>query len=70
MANCPAPSLTMTNSDENPFSIKPPSNARNRGDAPMAFALDPQGIEMVPPAGDFGDRRMGIRLQAAQRLLG
>jgi hypothetical protein len=40
------------------------------GDAPMAFALDPQGIEMLLPAGDFGNRRMRMRLQAAQRLLG
>ena len=30
IANCPAPSLTITNSGENPFSIKPPSKARNR----------------------------------------
>jgi hypothetical protein len=52
----------MTNSGENPFWIKPPSNARNRGDAPMALARDPQGIEMVLPAGDFGDRRVGMRL--------
>jgi len=39
-------------------------------DAPMARALDPQGIEMLFPASDFADRCLGMRLQAAQRLLG
>jgi len=33
-----------------------------RGDAPMAFDVDPQGIEVLLPARDLGDRRMGMRL--------
>jgi hypothetical protein len=36
----------------------------------MALALDPEGVEMRFPAGDPSDRRRGLRLQAAQRLLG
>ena len=36
----------------------------------MALAGDAQGVEMRLPISDVGDRRMGLRLQAAQRLLG
>ena len=34
----------------------------------MAFDLDPQVIKVLLPARDCGDRRMGMRLQEAQRF--